>query len=125
MYIKDYVEATYSILHKTADTEVVLASLTTYLKKRGLFKLYPAILRGVVDKSTRKEKNSTSRIFVAREKDIDRHKTEIASHLPLDNTTETIIDPTLIGGFIIKTKDTYIDQSHKNKLLHAYHRVIN
>lgn len=124
MYIKDYVEATYSILHTNADTETVLASLSTYLRKRGLLKLYPSILRGLIDKSVRKEKNLTPKLVVAREKDIARHKAEIESLLPPHSTPKTIIDPTLIGGFIIKTKDTYTDQSHKTKLLHTYHRVI-
>lgn len=125
MHIKDYVEATHTVLQKNADTETVLASLSTYLKKRGLLKLYPSILRGLIDKSVRKEKNLIPKVIVAREKDIALHQSEIATHLKPGSPSKTIIDPTLIGGFIIKTKDTYIDQSHKTKLLHAYHRVIN
>lgn len=125
MYIKDYVEATHKVLGSNANTGEVIASLSTYLKRRGLLKLYPAILRGVLQKGMRKEKTLTPKIIVARETDLQRHKTEIEALIPKKNQTTTVIDPTLIGGFIIKTKDTYTDQSHKSKLLHAYHRIIN
>ena len=125
MYIKDYIQATYEVLEKDADTHQVLSSLSQYLKKRGLSKLYPSILRGLLDKRTRKEKNTIPRVIVAREEDLKKHKTEIEAYTKDIDTTTVSIDPTIIGGFIIITKDTYIDQSHKNKLLHAYHRAIN
>lgn len=125
MYTKDYVEATYKVLTENGDTKHVLGSLSSYLKKRGLLKLYPAILRGLEAKVVRKEKNLVPRITVAREKDLERHKAEIQTYTGEDSTPQVTIDPTIIGGFIIKTKGTYIDQSHKSKLLQAYHRVTN
>jgi F0F1-type ATP synthase delta subunit len=125
MYIKDYIEATYSVLQKDTEIDAVLTSLSTYLNRRGLFKLYPSILRGLIDKSTQKEKGFIPKIVIAREKDLTQFKSEIETHLSLQNSTKTIVDPTIIGGFIIKTKDTYIDRSHKTKLLQTYHRVTN
>ena len=58
MYTRDYIEATYEVLQKNSDSKKVLELLSLYLKKRGLFKLYPAILRGLIDKRKRKEKNT-------------------------------------------------------------------
>lgn len=125
MYTKDYVEATYKVLAENEDTKHVLGSLSVYLKKRGLLKLYPAILRGLEAKVIHKEKSLVPRIIVAREKDVERHKTEIQAYMSEERTPHITIDPTIIGGFIIKTKGTYIDHSHKSKLLQAYHRITN
>jgi F0F1-type ATP synthase delta subunit len=128
MYIKDYVEATYETLQNSTDTFAVLESLRQYLSRRGLGKLYPAVLRGVVEKFRRKEKSGALTVVVAREADIKRHEEEIARALQVLGETSghaVKVDETMIGGYIVKNQDRRIDQSYKNRLLHAYHRLID
>ncbi len=126
MYIKDYVEATYATLVKQPGTNTALASLQRYLSKRGLTKLYPAILRGLAEKIRRKQVSTLPVVMVAREADLKRHEIEIVqalSKLTSGGEHEVRIDKTMIGGFVIKNRDTRIDRSYKNTLLHAYHRL--
>ena len=125
MYTKDYIRATYEVLQKDSNTQQVLSALSSYLEKRGLSKLYPAILRGLIDKRKRKEKNLIPKVIVARTEDFKKFKSDIDSYTKDGDTPLVLRDETIIGGFIIKTKDTYIDQSYKSKLLHAYHRATN
>lgn len=123
MRTKDYITASYKILSETEDTKVVLASLRKYLEKRGLMKLYPSVLRGLIEKTERAEKGEGTAVHVAREKDIKKQASDITSALEshgLASEYKTEIDETLIGGYTITTKDTRIDQSYKHKLLTAY-----
>lgn len=123
MRTKDYITATYDILRKNQDTDAVLGSLQTYLRSRGLMKLYPSVLRGLIEKSLRSHKQEGVTIIVARKEDAKKHKGAIDEHLDSLGITEkhdTKIDETLIGGYIIKTKNARVDQSYKHKLLQAY-----
>ena len=126
MYIKDYIQATYEVLQEGREAPTTLSALTRYLKSRGLMKLYPSILRGLMEKIQRSGKSTKTRVMVAREEDAEKHAKEIKKFLTeLDTHTDydLKISPDLIGGFIIQSKSVRIDQSHKNKLLQAYHRL--
>lgn len=128
MYTKDYIQATYEVLKNGQDTTRTLQSLQKYLTKRGLQKMYPAILRGLAEKVALRNKNVIPKVIVAREKDLQRHRSEIGDvlhQLGMSEKPETHIDASLIGGFIIKGAHTRVDQSFKNKLLHAYRSLID
>lgn len=126
MHTKDYVEAAYATLVKQGDTSKTIASVQAYLKKRGLLKLFPAILRGLIEKTRRGMTTDMPVVTVARAQDLQRHKTEIEAALKQIKggvKEEIRIDETMIGGFVVKNKDTRIDRSFKNTLLNAYHRL--
>lgn len=125
MYTKDYIQATYEVLEKNGDTDEVLNSLSVYLKKRGLLKLYPSILRGLMEKMRRTGKNSIPKVVIARESDFKKHEKEIRRLLSElgGGGHEVIIDKHLIGGFVIEGNSKRIDQSYKQELLHAYQRL--
>lgn len=123
MRTKDYINAAYDILKKEQDTDAVLGSLKKYLESRGLMKLYPSVLRGLIERSERAQKHEGVHVIVARESDAQMHKNAIAAHLDslsLPAAYDISIDETLIGGYILKTKNTRVDQSYKHKLLQAY-----
>jgi F0F1-type ATP synthase delta subunit len=128
MRTKDYITASYKILEKTQDAKAVLTSLKSYLKKRGLEKLYSRVLLGLIEKSERTQKHSGVHVYVAREYDLKKHELEIKKdittyNLPLEYTTS--VDETLVGGYVITTKGARIDRSHKHKLLTAYRALID
>lgn len=126
MYIKDYIQATYDVLQKQPDNTETFDALKIYLKSRGLMKLYPSILRGLMEMERRTLKSSIPKIIVARKEDFKKHAQEIEKYLEsMSSGTahEGVIDESCIGGFIIQTKDKKIDHSYKQKLLHAYQRV--
>ena len=123
MYTKDYIQATYELLEHDTHGEKTLTSLKAYLKKRGLLALYPSILRGLAEKISRKNKSTIPKVIVAHEHDLKKYSKEIDDFITEygnGSKPEVHVDTSIIGGFILKSKDTYIDQSYKNKLLHAY-----
>ncbi len=126
MHIRDYIQATYEVLQKEGDTSAVFKNLQTALQKRGLLKMYPRILRGLIPRIGRSEERSTPTVVVAREKDSHTYKQHIETALAELTGTHAHgvhIDPTIIGGFIVKGKSKRIDHSYKNTLLHTYHRL--
>jgi F0F1-type ATP synthase delta subunit len=126
MYIKDYINATYAVLDKNDSIKDTLSSLQSYLKKRGLQKMYPMILRGLSEKVRSKGRTAMVTVYVARPEDLKVYKDEIDVALKtLSKTTEyvTSIDTSLIGGFIIRGNGKSLDRSYKQSLLHTYQRV--
>lgn len=122
MHFKDYIQAAYNEIQKGEDVKKVLKSLHAYLKKRGLGKLYPRILRGLIEKIRRAQKSAMPKVTIAREKDLARNKAAIAmtlSHIKAEEH-EVAIDPSIIGGFVVTAKGTRIDNSYKKKLFSTY-----
>ncbi len=126
MHIRDYIHATYQTLEKGSDTERVMKNLKTYLEKRGLLKLHPRILRGLIEKIRKSERSLIPRVILARVQDEKNYKKEIGEALEKIGGAkeyEIQVDESIIGGFIVKGKNERADASYKRTLLHAYHRL--
>lgn len=128
MHLRDYIQATYEVLQKDPSDTAIFKNLFVVLQKRGLEKKYPRVLRGLRERVERSEKSSTPMVILAREKDFETYKHAIDTALKTLDTTDsygTSIDPTIVGGFIVKGKSTRIDHSYKSTLLDTYHRLID
>jgi F0F1-type ATP synthase delta subunit len=125
MRTKDYIDATYDLVKAGGNESETLTKLKSYLERKGLSKLYPSVLRGLMEKVRRKNASTRTKIVLARESDASLHKDEIASAVASIGVTEhdVVIDDTIIGGFIVKGKNERLDQSYKHKLLHVYHKI--
>lgn len=126
MYIKDYIEATHKVLQKGADTTHTLHALSKYLKKRGLGNVYPAVLRGIAEKTRRSTRNVTPTVVLARESDFKMYKSDIEHTLKETygvSTHTTKIDENIIGGYVIESTNGRTDASYKNTLLSTYRRL--
>ena len=121
-----YITATIELLHSGKEPAAVLGGLKKTLEARGHQALYPSILRGV--ERLLHAKNSQSAILaVAREKDVDTFKAAITAaskELDVADAPEVVVDDTLIGGFVLQTGTTRLDQSYKTKLVSLYRSLI-
>lgn len=127
MRIKDYIEATYAVTSSGTSSEIAINNLKLLLERKGLLKLYPRVLKGLLEKFQRKNTSLSAHVYIARDKDLIRHKDQIKSALEKINVLgeyATHIDPTLIGGFVASSNGKRVDKSHKSTLLHAYHKVV-
>lgn len=125
MTVTDYVKATLKVLQNNADSKSVLEALETHLSAQGHSQMYPAILSELLVLMVNKETSNVLRLTVARESDYALYKKEIEPLIPDDSTPVVIVSPHIIGGYILRSKDTYIDNSHKAKLLQVYQKVSN
>jgi F0F1-type ATP synthase delta subunit len=123
MIVRDYINAAYELLEK--DEKDTLPRLKQYLEKKGLMKLYPRILRGLMEKIRRNETSGVPKVILARENDGAAYKNEIHGALQkmgMQNY-DVVVDDSIIGGFIVKGKTLQVDGSYKRTLLEAYHRL--
>lgn len=127
MIVQDYSSAIFELLVKQGGDEAVFTSLQTLLKKKGHVKLYPHILKELLKKFEKNALQTSTKVFVGREKDIQNLESNIlkavATLSPEKNFT-THVDTTLIGGFKVVGKDKIIDQSYKKQLLAVYRSLI-
>ncbi len=127
MIVQDYSSAIFDLLVKQRGDEAVFASLQSLLKKKGHEKLYPHILKDLLKKFEKNAKQTSTKVFVGREKDAQSLESSIlkaVATLSTDTNFTTQVDPTLIGGFKVVGQDKVIDQSYKKQLLAVYRSLI-
>ena len=127
MIVQDYSSAIFDLLVKQRGDEAVFASLQSLLKKKGHEKLYPHILKDLLKKFEKNAKQTSTKVFVRREKDAQSLESSIlkaVATLSTDTNFTTQVDPTLIGGFKVVGQDKVIDQSYKKQLLAVYRSLI-
>lgn len=128
MHIKEYIQAAYETITQGGDVEVVLKNLQAVLERRGLGKVYPRVLRGLLEKMERGQAGEAPKVLVAREKDIERHKSAIeaaVARIAPQSAYSVETDESIIGGFIVSGKGKRIDHSYKSTLLDTYHRLVD
>lgn len=125
MLVDDYAKAVAACITEGQDAKRVLASLESVLAHRGHQKLKGRILRTLARLLARSQ-GSEAALFVASEADAQKLKQEIAAASKTLEASDVVevIDPTIIGGFVLRTKTKQLDQSYKSALLKLYRSVI-
>jgi F0F1-type ATP synthase delta subunit len=122
----DYATALAKNIEEGRELKDVLASLDRVLVKKGHEKLRPRILSELAH---RFEGRGADGAVVIVKDEADRKKFAGAIESALkevgsEDTSEVAIDSTIVGGFILKTKDKQIDRSYKRALINLYRNII-
>jgi F0F1-type ATP synthase delta subunit len=119
-----YITAIVDSLLTTKDVEVVLKNATALLSKKGHTRLWPAVLRGVVRELEKRTAEATPHVAVAKESVLQSEalKQALAS-LGAIGVPKTVVDSSLIGGFLVQYQDRLIDASYKRALTDLYRKV--
>jgi F0F1-type ATP synthase delta subunit len=128
MTTKEYAKALYAI-SKESPSATLGKDFVAYLSAKGKLAILPSILR-VVEKMEAKElRDKTCTLIVADEKSLHSatvHAKEFIAELggdPKQWTIEERIDPSLIGGYIIRTPERELDMSDKHGLYRLYEKL--
>ncbi len=127
MRIKDYSIASYELLASGKSPDSVIAGLKTTLTQRRSMRLYPAILRDLLNQLIRHKKSKTITFLLAREADHAAYTTRIETvkkELGEDEISIQI-NPNIIGGYVAEVNNTKIDASYKSQLLTLYRSLIS
>ncbi len=123
MQLKDYVHTTATTLSSEEHADHAIEALKKYLKRRGHSKFYPSILKGIQRELLEQTARNATKIILARSEDMTQFESEIMEILKAHNlsTTYTVaVDPTIIGGYIVRGKHTKVDHSYKMALFKKY-----
>lgn len=130
-----YAEALYGALQKEevkneSDSKKILARFRDVVAARGHNSLLPFIAREFEKIITREKTKSEAILVIADEKSgskwghaYDHYEKE--GIIPKEATRRVVVDPSITGGFQIKTKDILVDGSYKKSLVELYRRIIN
>lgn len=104
-----------------------LRRLVSYAVKRGHKHLLPKIARAYERFVARENANRRVQVIAAKEMSHEDALSLVrAEGIETDGAqVSVIVDPTLVGGAIMRTREERIDKSDRRALLELYHRVTN
>jgi hypothetical protein len=123
--IKNYVQALHARIQEGHAIESVLKNLDSVLRARGHSRSKASILKALIRKLERTELQEKPVLTLAQEADTPKMLPH-AQHL-LESTVSPriVIDPSIVGGFVLRNQNKQIDTSYKRTLLKLYRTIIN
>ncbi|MCA9365429.1 F0F1 ATP synthase subunit delta [Candidatus Kaiserbacteria bacterium] len=117
-----YTQALLETLKTNPDTEKVLTGFKNTLNTRGHSKIYTSVLKRVLVQLN--STGSITEVIVANETDAKVFEKEIAKALAevggSISDAKTVVDNTIVGGFIAEHDYKRVDSSYKTKLVSLY-----
>jgi F0F1-type ATP synthase delta subunit len=115
MTAENYAQASYEALKGGMDAEVVLVRLKEILQKNGHSSLFKESARGLMARLVKDDAANVAELTVAKASDAKAFLTaQGIQH------TKTIVDETIVGGFIVSGKGRELNASYKKSLLNIY-----
>lgn len=107
-----------------AGTPDVSEKLIAYMKVRGHLSLLPQVVR-ILEREGVSE--ASGEVVVAREKDLERYRADIAQALEAIKATDhrVRIDAGAVGGYRVRNKTHMVDATLRSALVRIYHNVIS
>jgi F0F1-type ATP synthase delta subunit len=119
-----YIKALIKTILTGTPVETALANTKVVLEKKGHQKLWGVVLKGLVRELEYALALSTPKIFLAKDDAQALEKAKAAAKaISGSDESEVVIDESLIGGYIARTKDIQVDSSYKRALLDVYRKV--
>lgn len=121
----EYAHALYRAIQDAPDSHTAQRytdALIAHLKREGRMRALPAIARELARIDERRAATRPV-LSVARERDIERARTQLAKYLDADVQPATRVDERLIGGWRYTDTNTLVDASYKRALLDLYARI--
>lgn len=122
-----YSQAAYAAYQNGMKIDSVMERLKEVLDKRGHMALYERVLIDLQEIITQATETPT-KITLAQLEDRKKHEqeiTKILSEYKITEEPEYVADETIVGGFIIESKDKMVDRSYKRSLVSLYRSVIS
>lgn len=125
---KHYIKAVTQLLQDGSTVDSVLANLKSVLAEKGYKGMYEEVLRGVLVSLEEDTNANTAKVYVANQADAKKLEAAIEASLEKleaqSKTTQIIVDPTLIGGYIAVNNGRSINKSYKEQLVTLYRNII-
>lgn len=118
-----YIQAVLEMMHAGKSPDAVILGLKNALTAKGHMRLYSSVLKGVLRVVETKKDISGAVVTVATAGAVEAYTARIQESLTVlgaEGDFVTKIDPTIIGGVIVKSNNTVIDSSYKTALTNLY-----
>lgn len=122
-----YVTALTESIIAGESVEKVLTSMKNVMEKKGHLRLWSQVLKASARVLASKLKSNAPQVVLATDGGVSEER--ILKALKALGSEEKgyqkTIDPTLVGGFTARVKDTFYDASHKRLLVDLYRKITN
>jgi F0F1-type ATP synthase delta subunit len=128
MTTKEYAKAIYSIFEESPRADLG-KDFVRYLERRGKLALLPTLIYELEKMVHNDARKKTCEVVVASESSLHSSELHAKSFLREHGgqtegwTFEHRIDPSLIGGYIVRTPERELDMSDKGGLYRLYERL--
>lgn len=96
------------------------------VRRNGHAHLFPAIVRTLERLAQRHAREATLEIVTAEKITHDEREKILAAHsAPKDRVVAERVDPSLVGGYVLRSRSQRIDASYKRTLFELYQRIVN
>ncbi len=125
---KIYAKALYDLTKKARGEkqEKIFNNFVNLLKSKGHYSLMPLIFKHL-KLLVEKDKLDNIDLIVAKENDFEKYfkkADNFKKHFYPKKEIKKVIDSSIVGGFIIKTKELMVDKSYKRSLINLYNNII-
>lgn len=105
------------------DVDSALMSVKSLLSKKGHDRLYPYILKDLLLYAEYKKEEGYI-LTLARADEKDLYLNDIQKYIADENALQVDVDETIIGGYVLSSKDKVVDGSYKRYLRNLYSQLI-
>ena len=129
MLPEKYAKALYDLMKDKSENEQdkLFSNFLKVLERNGHSKLLPRVLKSF-EKISFQEKTDTSVDFVVSDSKFeDKYKAQIkkySKYFDKDQEVQTKTDSSIVGGFMIRSKNVVVDGSYKRSLVNLYNKFI-
>lgn len=128
MRASTYAQALRESLDSAQKTEEsgIVERFVAVVRRNGHTHLLPAIVRSLERITAKRRREVTLELITAVPLSSEERDAILATHsAPKDRTIVTRVDPTIVGGYILRSRSQRIDASHKHTLFTLYQRIVN
>ena len=121
-----YIQAVIELIKSGTDIQELHNGLKKSMERKGHMRLYGSVLRGTLRILETQTDHSKATVIVSEDTDIQKYASDITGALKklgAQDDFSTEIDPTIIGGVVIKHNNTLIDRSYKTTLTNLYRSI--
>jgi len=114
-----------TLLHITQETNSFpFDNFVGLLKQKGQYKMLPEILNKFQQLLNQQSSDKTT-LIIKDHSVIDSIQSQLNAHaVEFGTDYQIIVDPNIVGGFVLKNKTHMVDQSYRSKLLQMYKKLV-
>ena len=127
VHARRYALAIIHLLEEGVDPKEVARNIVEHTKRRGHWGVVPHLILSLKREFADRERRKTAVVRVVREDDVPAALSALSKYAGRGSDDKRPVrvhlDDSLIGGWTIRTKNTYVDASYKRALLSIFNNV--
>lgn len=110
----------YAKVIQDSETAIPVDRVLAYMKARG----HLSLLTRIVKILERTPDTDRAVLIVANKRDAEKHMREVVNVGGDPKNTKVVVDPQIVGNYIVRKKEKLIDASYRKQLVELYQHTV-